>query len=50
MVIASPVVTLMDSTLYQDVNWILILVSIVTFSLGFVIATKLSGEPEDNAA
>lgn len=50
MVIASPVVTLMDSTLYQDVNWILILVSIVTFSLGFVIATRLSGEPEDNAA
>ncbi len=45
MVLASPVVTLIDRSLYDQVGWVLILISVVTFAVGFVVATKMGSDP-----
>ena len=47
MVVASPVVILMDTSIYAGVSPVLIIVSVVTFAAGFIIALKLSGDPEE---
>ena len=47
MVVASPVAILMDTSIYEKgLGWPILLVSVVTFALGFLIAAKLGGEPE----
>ena len=46
MVLASPVVILMDRSNYADLHWGIVLCSIATFALGFFVALKLGGEPE----
>ena len=50
MVVASPVVILMDTSIYAGVSPVLIIVSVVTFAAGFIIALKLSGDPEEKSA
>ncbi len=46
MVVASPVVILMDTSIYEGFSvWILI-ASVVTLALGVFVAMKLGGEPE----
>ena len=50
MVAASPVVILMDASIYAGVSPVLIAVSVVTFAVGFVVALKLSGDPEEKPA
>ncbi len=46
MVIASPVVTLMDGSLFQNLSWGVVLASLITFAFGFFVATKLGKDPE----
>lgn len=46
MVAASPVVILMDTSIYDGFNWIICVVSVVTMALGVFIAMKLGGDPE----
>lgn len=46
MVAASPVVILMDTSIYDGFNWIICVVSIATLALGVFIAMKLGGDPE----
>lgn len=46
MVAASPVVILMDTSIYDGFNWIICVVSVVTLALGVFIAMKLGGDPE----
>ena len=46
MVAASPVVILMDKSIYEGFNWIICVVSIVTLAVGVLIAMKLGGDPE----
>ena len=46
MVAASPVVILMDTSIYDGFNWIICIVSVVTLALGVFIAMKLGGDPE----
>jgi len=50
MVLASPVVILMDTSIYEGFNaWVLV-ASIVTLAIGVLIALKLGGEPDAPAA
>ena len=45
MVVASPVVILMDKSIYaMGTGWGILLASLVTFALGYISATKLGGE------
>lgn len=44
MVLASPVVILMDTTIFAGLNVWLVVASVVTLALGLFIALKLSGE------
>ena len=46
MVVASPVVILMDGSIYEGFNWIICVVSVVALGLGVLIASKLGGDPE----
>ena len=46
MVAASPMVILMDKSIYEGFNWIICVVSVVTLVLGIFIAMKLGGDPE----
>ncbi|MBQ3277797.1 MAG: DUF368 domain-containing protein [Clostridia bacterium] len=46
MVIASPVVILMDRSLYEGFNAVIGIVSVVTLALGVFVAFKLGGDPE----
>lgn len=46
MVVASPVVILMDSTLYAGFSWVICVVSVVTLALGVFVALKLGADPE----
>ena len=46
MVLASPVVILMDGSIYRGVNWILVAVSAAAAVIGAFIAVRLGGEPE----
>ena len=46
MVIASPVVILMDRSLYEGFNAVIGIVSVVTLALGVFVALKLGGDPE----
>ena len=46
MVIASPVVILMDRSLYEGFNSVIGIVSVVTLALGVFVAFKLGGDPE----
>lgn len=48
MVVASPVVILMDTSIYKGVNFLLVLAAIVCFIAGIVIA-KLFGEAPNNS-
>lgn len=45
MVAASPVVILMDTSIYEGVNVWIILISVVMLALGGLIASKLGGDP-----
>ena len=50
MVLASPVAILMDKGVYaKGTGWGILLVSVATFVLGFLIALKLGGNPEESA-
>ena len=46
MVLASPVVILMDTSIYEGFNWIICVVSVIALALGVFIAAKLGGDPE----
>ena len=46
MVAASPVVILMDTSIYEGFNWIICVVSVIALGLGVLIASKLGGDPE----
>ena len=46
MVAASPVVILMDKSIYEGFNWIICVVSVVALAVGVLIAMKLGGDPE----
>ena len=46
MVAASPVVILMDKSIYEGFNWVICVVSVVTLAVGVLIAMKLGGDPE----
>lgn len=46
MVIASPVVILMDASIYEGFNLVICIVSVVTLILGVFVALKLGGDPE----
>lgn len=46
MVAASPVVILMDRSIYEGFNWVICVVSVITLALGVLIAMKLGGDPE----
>ncbi len=46
MVLASPVVILMDASIYAGFNWIIGVVSVIALALGVFIAIKLGGDPE----
>ena len=46
MVAASPVVILMDKSIYEGFNWVICLVSVVALGIGILIAAKLGGDPE----
>ena len=50
MVAASPVVILMDTSIYAGCNVWLVLASLVCLALGVFIALKLGGEPENAKA
>ena len=46
MVAASPVVILMDKSIYEGFNWIICAVSAATLVIGVLVAMKLGGDPE----
>lgn len=46
MVLASPVVILMDASIFAGFNWIIGVVSVIALALGVFIAFKLGGDPE----
>ena len=46
MVAASPVVILMDKSIYEGFNWIICVVSVAALGIGVLIAMKLGGDPE----
>ena len=46
MVAASPVVILMDASIYEGFNWIIGIASAVALAAGVFIAMKLGGDPE----
>ncbi len=46
MVAASPVVILMDTSIYEGFNWIICVVSVVALGAGALIASRLGGDPE----
>ena len=46
MVAASPVVILMDRSIYEGFNWVIGIVSVIALALGVLIAMKLGGDPE----
>ena len=46
MVVASPVVILMDASIFAGFNWIICVVSVIALALGVFIAIKLGGDPE----
>ena len=46
MVVASPVVILMDSSLYVGFNWVIGVVSAVALVIGVIVAMKLGADPE----
>ncbi len=46
MVAASPVVILMDKTIYAGFNWIICVASVAALAVGVLIAMKLGGDPE----
>ena len=46
MVVASPVVILLDASIYEGFNAVICIVSVVTLVIGGIIAVKLGGDPE----
>ena len=46
MVAASPVVILMDKSIYAGFNWIICVASVAALAVGVLIAMKLGGDPE----
>ena len=46
MVIASPVVILMDGSIYAGANVLLVVVSVIMLAIGLLVAFRMSGEPE----
>lgn len=46
MVVASPVVILMDASIFAGFNWIIGVVSVIALVLGIFVALKLGGDPE----
>ena len=46
MVVASPVVILMDSSIYAGFNWVIGAVSVVALIIGIIVALKLGADPE----
>ena len=46
MVVASPVVILMDSSIYAGFNWVIGTVSVVALIIGIIVALKLGADPE----
>lgn len=46
MVLASPVVILMDTSIYEGFNWIICVAAVIALALGVFIASKLGGDPE----
>ena len=50
MVCASPVVILMDTSIYEGFNTVICVVSVVALAIGVLIAMKLGGDPEPTKA
>ena len=50
MVCASPVVILMDTSIYEGFNAVICVVSVVALAIGILIAMKLGGDPEPTKA
>lgn len=50
MVVASPVVILMDTSIYAGFNGWILAASVVCLALGVLIALKLGGDPEESTA
>ena len=50
MVVASPVVILMDTSIYAGFNAVICIVSVIALAAGGLIAWKLGGDPETKAA
>ena len=50
MVCASPVVNLMDTSIYEGFNAVICVVSVVALAIGVLIAMKLGGDPEPTKA
>lgn len=46
MVIASPVVILMDASIYEGFSWVIGVVAAVALGIGIFVAMKLGGDPE----
>ena len=46
MVVASPVVILMDASIFAGFNWIIGVVAVIALVLGVFVALKLGGDPE----
>ena len=46
MVVASPVVILMDSSIYSGFSWVIGVVSVIALAIGAVVALKLGADPE----
>ena len=46
MVAASPVVILMDKSIYEGFTWVIGVVSVIALAVGVLIAMKLGGDPE----
>ena len=50
MVCASPVVILMDTSIYEGFNAVICVVSVVALAIGVLIAVKLGGDPKPTKA
>lgn len=50
MVAASPVVILMDTSIYEGFNAVICIVSVVALAIGVFVAMKLGGDPEPKKA
>ena len=46
MVAASPVVILMDKSIYEGFTWVIGVISVIALAVGVLIAMKLGGDPE----